>query len=45
VLYEDKWTSNRKVPSVALNDSDDDRLAKVYAETQDRQIAEMSGRP
>jgi hypothetical protein len=46
VLYKDNTrTSNRKVPSVELNDSDADLLAKVYIKAQDRQIAEMSGRP
>jgi len=46
VLYEDNTrTSNRKVPSLELNDIDGDLLAKVYIEAQDRKIAEVSGRP
>jgi hypothetical protein len=46
VLYEDNTrTSNRKVPSLELSDSDGDLLAKVYIEAQDRKIAEVSGRP
>jgi len=46
VLYEDNTrTSNRKVPSLELNDIDGDLQAKVYIETQDRKIAEVSGRP
>ena len=45
VLYEDNTqTSNRKVPSLELNDIDGDLLAKVYIEAQDRKIAEVSGR-
>ena len=46
VLYEDNTrTSNRRVPSLELNDSDGDLLAKVYIEAQDRKIAKVSGRP
>jgi hypothetical protein len=46
VLYEDNTrTSNRKVPSVELNDIDGDLPAKAYIEAQDRKIAEVSGRP
>jgi hypothetical protein len=46
VLYEDDTrTSNRKVPSLELNDIDGDLLAKVYIEAQDRKIAGVSGRP
>jgi len=46
VLYEDgTQTSNRKVPSSELGDIDGDLLAKPYLEAQDRQIAEMSGKP
>ena len=46
VLYEDNTrTSNRKVPSLELNDIDGDLLAKVYIEAQDRKIAVVSARP
>ena len=46
VLYEDNTrTSNRKVPSLELNDIDGDLPAKAYIEAQDRKIAEISGRP
>ena len=46
VLYEDNTrTSNRKVPSLELNDFDGDLPAKVYIEAQDRKIAEVSGQP
>ena len=46
VLYEDNTrTSNRKVPSLELNDIDRGPLAKVYIEGQDRKIAVVSGRP
>ena len=46
VLYEDGTrTSNRKVPGAELVDIDADLLAKTYIEAQDRQIAEMSGKP
>jgi hypothetical protein len=46
VLYEDgTQTSNRKVPSAALDDLDGDLRAKPYIEEQDRKIAEMSGKP
>ena len=46
VLYEDNTrTSNRKVPSLQLDDIDGDLLAKAYIEAQDRTIAEVSGRP
>ncbi len=46
VLYEDNTrTSNRKVPSLELNEIDGDRPAKAYIEAQDRKIAEVSGRP
>jgi hypothetical protein len=46
VLYEDgTQTSNRKVPSSELNDLDGDLLAKPYLEAQDRNLAEMSGKP
>jgi hypothetical protein len=46
VLYEDNTrTSNRKVPSLELNDIDGDLPAKAYIEAQDRKLAEVSGRP
>ena len=46
VLYEDGTrTSNRKVPGSELSDPDRDLLAKTYIEAQDRQIAEISGKP
>ena len=46
VLYEDGTrTSNRKVPGLELGGVDGDLPAKTYIEAQDRQIAEVSGRP
>jgi hypothetical protein len=46
VLYEDGMrTSNRKVPGSELGEVDADLLAKTYIEAQDRQIAEISGKP
>ena len=46
VLYEDGTrTSNRKVPGSELVDIDADRLLKSCFEAQDRQIAEVSGKP
>jgi hypothetical protein len=46
VLYEDgSRTSNRKVPGSKLEGVDGDLPAKTYIETQDRQIAEISGKP
>ena len=46
VLYEDGTrTSNRKIPGSELGEVDVDRLAKTYIEAQDRQIAEISGKP
>ena len=46
VLYEDGTrTSNRKVPGSELGEVDGDLLAKTYIEAQDRQIAEISGKP
>ena len=46
VLYEDgSRTSNRKVPGSELGGVDGDLPAKTYIEAQDRQIAEVSGRP
>jgi hypothetical protein len=46
VLYEDgSRTSNRKVPGSELAGIDGDLPAKTYIEVQDRQIAEISGKP
>jgi hypothetical protein len=46
VLYEDGTrTSNRKIPGSELVDIDADLVAKTYIEAQDRQIAEISGKP
>jgi hypothetical protein len=46
VLYEDGTrTSNRKIPGSELVDTDADLVAKTYIEAQDRQIAEISGKP
>ena len=46
VLYEDGTrTSNRKVPGSELVDVEVDPLAKTYIEVQDRQVAEISGKP
>jgi len=46
VLYEDGTrTSNRKIPGSELGEVDGDLLAKTYIEAQDRQIAEISGKP
>jgi hypothetical protein len=45
VLYEDGTiTSNRKVPGSALGGLDGDAPARAIIETQDREIAERSGR-
>jgi hypothetical protein len=45
VLYEDGTiTSNRKVPGSALGGLDGDAPARAVIETQDREIAERSGR-
>jgi hypothetical protein len=46
VLYEDgSRTSNRKIPGSELVGIDGDLPAKTYIEAQDRQIAEISGKP
>jgi hypothetical protein len=46
VLYEDGTrTSNRKVPGSELGNIDANLFAKTYIETQDRQIAGISGKP
>jgi len=45
-LYVDETrTSNRKVPGSELGNIDGDLPAKNYIEAQDRQIAEISGKP
>ncbi|HEV7463797.1 MAG TPA: hypothetical protein VGN85_07800 [Methyloceanibacter sp.] len=46
VVYEDgTQTSNRKVPAAVLGGLDGDTPARVFVETQDRKIGEMSGAP
>ena len=46
VLYQDGTrTSNRKVPAAQLGGLDGDAPARAFIEAQDRQVAEMSGRP
>jgi hypothetical protein len=46
VVYEDgTLTSNRKVPAADLGGLDGDMPARVFVETQDRKIGEMSGSP
>ncbi|MGV1013870.1 MAG: hypothetical protein ACOYB4_02760 [Methyloceanibacter sp.] len=46
VLYEDGTrTSNRKVPASELGGLDGDDPARVFVESQDRHIGEMSGMP
>jgi hypothetical protein len=46
VHYEDgTQTSNRKVPAADLGGLDGDLPARIFVETQDRDIAEKSGRP
>jgi hypothetical protein len=46
VVYEDgTQTSNRKVPAADLGGLDGDTPARVFVETQDRKIGEMSGAP
>lgn len=46
VLYEDgTQTSNRKVPSTAVEGLEGDAPAQAIIEAQDREIAERSGRP
>jgi len=46
VLYEDgTQTSNRKVPAAELGGLDGDTPARTFVETQDREIATVSGRP
>lgn len=45
VLYEDgTQTSNRKVPAADLGGLDGDLPARIFIETQDREIGAMSGR-
>jgi hypothetical protein len=46
VIYEDgSQSSNRRVPGDALEGLDGDAPARAILEAQDRQIAEVSGRP
>ena len=46
VVYEDgTQTSNRKVPAADLGGLDGDTPARIFVETQDRKIGEMSGAP
>jgi hypothetical protein len=46
VFYEDgSQSSNRRVPSAELEGLDGDAPAKMIIETQDREIAERSGKP
>jgi hypothetical protein len=46
VLYEDgSQSSNRRVPSTELGGLEGDAPAKFIIETQDREIAERSGKP
>jgi len=46
VIYEDgRRSSNRKVAMAELDKVDADASARAIIETQDRKIAQMSGRP
>ena len=46
VLYDDGTrTSNRKVPTAAIEDWNFDDSVRAALETQDREIAERSGKP
>jgi hypothetical protein len=46
VLYEDgTQNSNRRVPGDLLSALDADEQIRAYLESQDRKIAEVSGRP
>ncbi|MCI4677702.1 hypothetical protein K9U39_02745 [Rhodoblastus acidophilus] len=46
VMYEDGATrSNRRVPKEILGGLDGDEPARAFLETQDREIAQRSGRP
>lgn len=46
VMYEDgSMTSNRKVPAEIVGGLDGDEPVRAMFETQDREIAERSGRP
>ncbi len=46
VTYEDgSQTSNRRVPGHLIGQLDADELIQAFIETQDREIAERSGRP
>ena len=45
VLYEDGTrTSNRKVPSAKVDQFEADASVRAHLESQDRKIAEMSGK-
>lgn len=46
VVYQDgTLSSNRKVPGDTVGGLDGDTPARSFIEAQDREIAEMSGRP
>ena len=46
VTYADgSLSSNRKVPSVVLDDLDGEAAIMAAIETQDRKVAQASGRP
>ncbi len=46
VMYEDGATrSNRRVPKEILGGADGDEPARAFLETQDLEIAQLSGRP
>ena len=46
VLYDDgSRSSNRRVPASELDGPDGDEAVKHFIEAQDREIAQMSGRP
>ncbi|MDZ4737353.1 MAG: hypothetical protein SGJ07_13490 [Rhodospirillaceae bacterium] len=46
IVYQDgTLSSNRKVPGETVGGLDGDAPARSFIEAQDREIAEMSGRP
>lgn len=46
VLYEDGTrSSNRRVPAAEMDDPNWENAARAIIEAQDREIAELSGRP
>lgn len=46
VLYEDgARSSNRKVPAELFDSAEGDDAVRAFLEAQDRDIAELSGRP